>query len=340
MHRWLILSVLAFCAWAVHAAALEHSDYATGSSLSAEQAESLEARLEGDPQDIRTRTHLIIYYFQAFADEKARHVRNRHVIWLIRNAPEAGVLAHPFGAIDPRLDADDYVTGKDAWLSHIEREPTNVAFLAHATSYLAMSQDAELIIAYLEELQRLEPQNSKWPTHLGHLYLRESAYDSPGATKATQALVHFQRAYELSSFEPEQALLLEALGKSALAAGRQDQARTYGTSLLEYSRDRSAGGQSLHHGNLILGRVALMEDDVEGAKRHLLEAGRTSGSPTLNSFGPNMRLALELLERGERQVVLEYFDLCSKFWPRSKLEEWAALVKAGRIPEFGANLNY
>ena len=96
----------------------------------------------------------------------------------------------------------------------------------------------------------------------------------------------------------------------------------------------------MHHGNLILGRVALIEDDVERAKRHLLEAGRTSGSPSLRSFGPNMHLAQELLQRGEREVVLEYFDLCSKFWPRPRLEEWADVVKAGGIPDFGANLNY
>ena len=340
MHRWLILCVLLLCAGSVHTAALEHSDYMTGRSLSAEEAASLESRLEGDPQDIQARTHLIVHYFQGFADDKARRARNKHALWLIRHAPESGVLGHPFGAIDPDLDTDDYVAGRDAWLSHIEREPNNVTFLAHATRFLSPRQDQDLVVRHLEELQRLDPQNSQWPTDLGHLYLRKVPYEASKKTNATQALALFQRAYELSTFEPERVLLLEALGKAALAAGRHDEARTYGTSMLELSADQWTTGQSVHHGNLILGRVALIEDDVERAKRHLLAAGKTSGSPSLGSFGPNMRLALELLQRGEREVVLEYFDLCSKFWPRARLEEWADVVKAGGIPDFGANLNY
>ena len=242
MHRWLTLCVLVLCAGSVHAAALEHSDYMTGRGLSAEEAASLESRLEGDPQDIQARTHLIIYYFQAFADDKARRARNGHALWLIRHAPESGVLGHPFGAIDPNLDTDDYVAGKDVWLSHIERAPNNVTFLAHATSFLSPLQDQDLVVRYLEELQRHDPQNPKWPTDLGHLYLRKVPYEASRTINATQALALFQRAYELTTFEPEQALLLEALGKAALAAGRHDEARTYGRRC--WSSPRISGRQA------------------------------------------------------------------------------------------------
>jgi hypothetical protein len=72
----------------------------------------------------------------------------------------------------------------------------------------------------------------------------------------------------------------------------------------------------------------------------LLKAGATPGSPQLNSFGPNMALAKELLDKGEREAVLEYFTLCSKFWDRDELKEWMALVKDGVTPKFGANLVY
>ena len=72
----------------------------------------------------------------------------------------------------------------------------------------------------------------------------------------------------------------------------------------------------------------------------MLAAGKVSGAPTLGSFGPSMRLAADLLERGERQVVLEYFDLCADFWSSDKLKDWAASVRGGRTPDFGANLVY
>ena len=62
----------------------------------------------------------------------------------------------------------------------------------------------------------------------------------------------------------------------------------------------------------------------------------------MDSFGPNMSLAKGLLDKGERDVVLQYFDLCRKFWAlgQSKLDEWTADVKSGTTPNFGANLLY
>ena len=62
----------------------------------------------------------------------------------------------------------------------------------------------------------------------------------------------------------------------------------------------------------------------------------------MDSFGPNMSLAKDLLDKGEREVVLQYFALCGKFWTlgQSKLDEWTAAVKSGTAPNFGANLLY
>jgi len=62
----------------------------------------------------------------------------------------------------------------------------------------------------------------------------------------------------------------------------------------------------------------------------------------MNSFGPNMSLAKDVLEKGERKAVLEYFELCSKFWTmdHGQLEHWKVEVKAGGIPNFGVNLVY
>jgi hypothetical protein len=62
----------------------------------------------------------------------------------------------------------------------------------------------------------------------------------------------------------------------------------------------------------------------------------------MDSFGPNMTLAEDLLEEGERDVVLEYFSLCRKFWEMGKeeLDQWTEAVKAEKMPDFGANLDY
>jgi hypothetical protein len=73
-----------------------------------------------------------------------------------------------------------------------------------------------------------------------------------------------------------------------------------------------------------------------------LDAGRTPGSPQLDTFGTDMTLAKELLEKKQTDVVLQYFKLCARFWEsgQHKLTGWAAVVKEGGIPDFGANLAY
>ena len=101
-------------------------------------------------------------------------------------------------------------------------------------------------------------------------------------------------------------------------------------------------GNKIHHGNNLLGRIALAAGDVEEAKKRLIMAAKTPGSPQLGSFGPNMQLAKELLEAGEKEAVLECFELCESFWGMgaAKLEAWRKSVDAGRTPSFGGNLRY
>jgi hypothetical protein len=101
-------------------------------------------------------------------------------------------------------------------------------------------------------------------------------------------------------------------------------------------------GNAVHKGHLILGRVALRDGDLAAARSELLLAGGTPGSPQLDSFGPNMTLARELLEVGEKAVVLEYFELCRRFWVTgsARLAQWSVAVQDSQVPEFGANLRY
>lgn len=101
-------------------------------------------------------------------------------------------------------------------------------------------------------------------------------------------------------------------------------------------------GNAVHKGHLILGRVALRRGDLDAARSELLLAGRTPGSPQLDSFGPNMTLAKELLEAGENGVVLEYFELCRRFWVMGaqRLAYWSAAINESRVPDFGPNLRY
>jgi hypothetical protein len=98
-------------------------------------------------------------------------------------------------------------------------------------------------------------------------------------------------------------------------------------------------GNALHYGHLVLGRIALKKGDTREATRNLLQAGLTPGSPQLDDFGPDMTLARELLQQGQRNRVLRYFSLCNRFWTnrtRNCLTAWKDEVEIGQIPDFGS----
>jgi hypothetical protein len=137
---------------------------------------------------------------------------------------------------------------------------------------------------------------------------------------------------------------LEGLARAAFDAGATtDKAAAYGQELLDAAKRYTTDwnyGNAIYYGNWVLGRIALRQGDVAQAGEYLSRAGASPGSPQLNSFGPNMTLARELLEKGRTAVVLQYFGLCAKFWKLEdgKLAAWTATIKAGGIPDFGMNL--
>jgi serine/threonine protein kinase len=139
---------------------------------------------------------------------------------------------------------------------------------------------------------------------------------------------------------------LSRLARAAFDGGDFGKAEQYAKELLALApsyRDNWNYGNAIFIGNTIIGRVALSRDkNVSLAKTSLLASGRTPGSPQLNSFGPDVTLAKDLLTVGERDAVLEFFVLCRKFWKLGpkQLDDWTAAVKGGGMPYFGANLNY
>lgn len=100
--------------------------------------------------------------------------------------------------------------------------------------------------------------------------------------------------------------------------------------------DNWNSGNALHFGHTVLGLVALRSGDAKLATSELIASGEVRGSPQLNSFGPSMRLARELLKVGERDGVLVYFGLCRKFWKMGQrwIDIWEKKVTRGVVPKF------
>ena len=198
----------------------------------------------------------------------------------------------------------------------------------------------------------LHPHDPTPHAELGRLYGRRGHFEHDPAIQATmlkRSHDELEIALKNTSDGIARCWLLPSVAQAAFEAGEKRRAESIARDMVKKSLPPVAHpwedcnrGNSIHIGHMILGRVALTRGDRKRARAELLLSGQTPGSPNLNSFGPNMSLANDLLQAGERECVLAYFEECRKFWNRhfSKLDNWSADVKAGRMPEFGANLYY
>jgi len=315
-----------------------------GMKLSDDAAKKAEEQLQANPDDLSLRTKLLGYYFSNESAD-ARKVLQIHVLWIIEHRPEAAVLGLPYGQLDPITDGEAFSQGKKLWLKHVTEKPENLNILGNAANYFLL-WEADTSEQLLQKAKALDPNNPDWSSRLGELYKLEMQRKPRDAKKnlAAKALAQFENALRLSGDAPDRSFLLQDTAKAALEASDLDKAKTYAEEVLKRagSKEDWNYGNAVHHGNLILGRIALRSGDVEKAKGFLLAAGNTPGSPQLNSFGPNMTLAKELLEKGEKDTVIKYLQLCDKFWEmgHERVKEWLAAIQAGGIPDFSSNLNY
>jgi hypothetical protein len=138
---------------------------------------------------------------------------------------------------------------------------------------------------------------------------------------------------------------LNHAAKESFNQGRDEEAKALAeemeTLAPAYKNDWNYGN-AIQDFNIVLGRLALKAGDIDTARDRLLAAGRSKGSPQMNSFGPNLSLASELLAKGDKAIVLEYFELVRKFWKleHGKLDQWKKDIEENRAPDFGANLVY
>ena len=315
----------------------EEPEPAVGSGVA--EVEGLEERLRADPRDRDARVALIRHY--AGKRRGGGSLARRHadlVLWLVENAPRDALFERSEAEIDPGLVPERYVRAKALWLGHLEQEPGDLQLLRNAASFFGRGPDRELAMSLLESAQKIEPGNAVWPFELGMLHWQDGIFGS-SADSAAAAL--FERAYALAAGDDERLSLYAVFAiRGTFNAGRHADAQAYASEALTRTGSVWWDGDVRHQANLVLGRIALVEGDVDRAKEHLLAAGRVAGSPTLGSFGPSMVLARELIEVGEREAVLEYFELCSRFWDSDRLGRWADLVRAGGTPDFGVNLHY
>lgn len=349
-----------------------------GAALSAGDAAALERALEQRPDDLDARARLLGFhrarardqYNEATPAERMRHVREsflngtsvesqaraHHALWLAQNAPRAPLAAHRL--VHFHMAEPAYAELSSIWRRHAAAEPPDATLLAHAIAFF-WSENETFAGELLTRAEQLFPDDGRWPRFrrdrqakelwFEHLRRRvgEPAIAIPDDPDKKAALERVESL--LRGAQPGEAWMLQLRPLAAdlcLALGHVDRAREHAEQMLvsdagEPDADRDPDGESpnaAHDGHLLLGRIALRGGDVDRAKAHLTLAGQTGPTGLVTALGPDMRLARDLLVRGERDVVIRYLTACRAFWRFGPADEWIAAIRAGRIPDFGRNL--
>ncbi len=144
------------------------------SQLTADHVPALEKALLANPHDRAARAALLEYYYLGgFDPEVTIQARRRHILWLIRNAPEDELAGSPAATIDRaghRLaDPEGFQLASAAWRAQIARSDISAPALVHAAYFFKLS-DKALSIGLLERAAALEPNNKEIGARLGDAY--------------------------------------------------------------------------------------------------------------------------------------------------------------------------
>jgi hypothetical protein len=224
------------------------------------------------------------------------------------------------------------------WKRHVENRPSSTPLIESAADFL-LFLDRKTTIAFYARGAKLVPRDPHWPEKLAFTHLLETSTDDRELqyTQASLSLKHYEQALALALNESIRLSNMYAhAAEAAWLADRNDKAGTWAHKLLKGAR---AGewwfNTATHHGHTLLGLIALEEGNLALAKTRLMQSADVATSSNLGSFGPAMELAAALLDRGERDTVIEFFEATRQFWTfrPERIDAIVATLRDGRVPD-------
>ena len=322
-----------------------------GRSWSAEQVDAAKLRLASDPRDLADRLRLIGWSSNQSDSSKDHLVL---ILGLVERhgADRIGSAVATF-LKSAASDEPTWAVVEDAWRAQATARADSAPVLANAGYFLmnrAGDDDGKKQAgrALLVRAHAIDPGEWRWTSVLateaayrvfikGERIAPEAAREALGLLRELEKTMPVARQRSLWFAQGD---LPRAIAHAALQAGDLDEADRRAKAVLAAATPEEClwdCGNLVHAMHQIVGAVALRRGNVDDAKKHLLASGRIPGSPQLDSFGPEFPLARDLLAKGEKATVLEYLDLCAKFWAsgRDDLAQWRKTIETGGTPDFG-----
>ncbi len=310
-----------------------------GRKLSATQAEALETAVAANPEDLESRLRLIGWLDSAnLFDHRLRSRKNDHALWLIEHKADAGPDFWSHLGLNSTLDGPEAnLRALDAWKRQVDARPGSTPLLESAATSVQYL-DRRVSLEYYSRAAKLSPRDPHWPDKIAFIhYLAANTRDRElQYTEASLALKFYEQAIGLTNDSVRSySNLYEYASQSAWLVDRNDKATRWANALLKGAR---AGewwfNNARHAAYTILGLVALDEGKLAEACKDLMLSAESDAKAT-GVFMPSVTLAAALLDRGEKEVVVEYLDAqreLAQYQPE-RYAEMAAAIRGGGVPE-------
>jgi hypothetical protein len=296
-------------------------------NLNATEAQALSEKVRRNSADLESRLRLLIY------SEMAHELNDGaiHMLWIIENAPRT-VLSllssiYTFGSVEVRQKIDA------AWHTQLALHPNDYLVLRNAV-YFFQFENITLAVELLDKAIAICPADDYTMRHLGQL---------AGDISPSRSLKIYETVLAHSENDKKKLASLIDVANSALHAEVYDRSADAATTTLamaESVKGTSDYGRAIHYGNMVLCKVALKSDDTVAAESYFIAASKTTGSPDLNSFGPDFSLCEIFLGQGKRELVKTYLTNCSSFWKKQIIDQWLVEIEAGVVPRFNESWRY
>jgi peroxiredoxin len=290
----------------------------------------------------------------------------------LKDHPADGALSRAVGMVDAASmagvtgigDRDQFATdaalqnSKEAKAAREEIESSGNAFLLGGAAQvlwgnliqnqgqLTLGQDDAETLAgrWLRRAIQIAPSTEEWKTMLASV-VRSQANRAEDPRERARL---FSEAMGLTPDRDKSGYLAD-LAKAEFEAGDDEAAGRDARRAIEAAaelakRNAFQAANLINRGDSVLGRIALARGDTAEARNRLrasliFPVELRGDANNFRANGPDMSLAQDMADAGERDAVIEYLQASRQFWiyDRGNVDRYIRAVKAGRKREAFAN---
>ena len=189
---------------------------------------------------------------------------------------------------------------------------------------LTFGDDDQITLAerWLRRAGQLAPAVEEWKTALGRALITKSNR----VTDPREMVRLLREADSLTTDSAAGSRVLSNLVLAEFDAG-DDQAAEHDSRRLLTNAQNNPNAYSV--AETVLGRVAAAKGDLNGAKTHLTASITMPASIKNASFQPNMTLAQDLYDAGEKDAVIQFLEASRNVWKfdRGRIDRMISFVK-------------